>query len=167
MSRLRDFGRVVLFSAGVSLLTGCHTYRAVDDPPIGSVVRVRVPVTSPLSDLNRAPETISIDGRLLENGDTIAVATETRREMGAYRELVQFDTLRLAASQTSSLELREFSTRRSVVLGVTVAGAAGYLAAVALGLVGGESGDEGTPPLPETAVISRSLLSSVWGLITR
>lgn len=164
MSRVRAFGRVVLFSLGVGFLTGCHTYRVVDEPPIGSVVRVSLPVTTPLSSI---AQTVSVEGQLLEVGDTIALATETRRSLGAYRDLVQFDTVRLAASQTSSLEVKEFSTRRSVVLGVAIAGGAAFGAAVGFGLVGGAFGSDPTPPPPVSTVVSRSLVSAIWGLLVR
>lgn len=162
------FRRVVVVAMGASLLSACHTYRTVDDPPVGSTVRVRVPVTSALSNPNRAPATASIEGVLLSMSDTITLATTTRREFGAYRELTQHDTLRFLSSQANSVEIREFSRNRSVVLGVAIAAGAGFGAAVAFGLGGGKTGDPpgGEGPLP-AIVVSGSLLSTLWGAIAR
>lgn len=158
----------LLMVLGVVFLSGCYTYRPVETPSPGSMLRVRVPVTSALNNPNQAPATASIEGLVLSAGDTISLATETRRQMGAYREIVQYDTLRLAVSQTSSMDVREFSAPRSVVLGVAIAGAAGAAAAVAFGLGGGSVGEPPGPGDPvNSVVISGSLLSAVWGLISR
>lgn len=160
--------KAALLCAGIAFSTGCYTYRLVDSPPIGSIVRVRVPVTSALNSRNSAPETASIEGHLIDVGDTIAVATETRRELGAYREIVQFDTLRLAMSQTSSLEVREFSRSRSILLGTSIAAIAGTAAAVAFGLGGGgDPPDSGGGGPVTSIVVSPSIVSVLWGLIVR
>jgi hypothetical protein len=162
------FRRVFLLATGVSLLAGCHTYRTVESPPVGSTVRVRVPVTSALSNPNSAPPTASIEGVLISMSDTITLATQTRREFGAYREITQYDTLRFASSQANSLEIREFARNRSVVLGVAIAAGAGFGGALAFGLGGGSKNQppDGQGPLP-AVVVSGSLLSTLWGAIAR
>lgn len=170
MRAWRGVLRAGMVGVAVMVLSGCYTYRVVDNPPIGSMVRVNVPVTttSALTAGGSSTESIAVDGVLLAVGDTLSVATQTRRSMGAYRELVQFDTLRLAAGQATSVELKEFSSSRSVVLGVVIAAAAGTAGAVAFGLGGGQSGNEPPGPIgPSTAVVTSSLVSTVWGLLRR
>ena len=159
-----SFVRTLVVVVGTAALGACHTYRPVTAPTPGSTVRVHVPVTSALS---RVPETAAVEGVLVSMSDTITLATQTRREFGAFRELVRTDTVRLASSQASLLEVREFSRPRSVLLGVVVAGGAAYLAAVGFGFGGG--GDPPDPPTePQTSVVvSRSLVSSLVGLIFR
>jgi hypothetical protein len=158
------FTKVLVFAAGASFLGGCHTYRATGTPPVGSTVRVHVPVTSALS---RAPETASVEGLLVSMGDTLTLETQTRRELGAFRELVQVDTFRLATAQAALVEVREFSTSRSVILGVVVAAGAGLAAAYAFGLGGGQTPPDPGPPPPVSAVVSSSLVQSLVGLVFR
>lgn len=162
--------RTAMAAVGVIALSGCYTYRTVDNPAVGSAVRVNIPVTvsSALTNPSGATESIAVEGVLLDVGDTLSLSTKTRRSMGAYRDLVAFDTLRLARDQTTSVQLKEFSSARSVVLGVVIAGSAGVAGAVAFGLIGGEAGDESPGPVgPVTAVVSSSLVSTVWGLLRR
>lgn len=159
--------RALFVLVGAMAISGCYSYHPVTSAPVGSMVRVRVPVQSALNNPNRAPQSASIEGLVIQGGDTLALATETRREFGAYRELVQYDTIRLAPSQTSSIEVREFSSGRSVILGLAIAGGAGSLAAVAFGLGGGGEGSSPGGEGPETAIVSLSMVSALWGLITR
>ncbi len=153
---------------GAILLAGCFSYLPVETPPPGATVRVRIPVTSAVADPNAPPQTISVEGTVLESGDTLVLATETRRELGAFREIVQFDTVRLAPDQRSSVELRDFSKGRSIALGAGIAAGIAGLAIVAFGGVfGGETPvppDGGPTP---AVVVSRSLLSAIRGLIGR
>ena len=65
----------ILCVAAVLTLGGCHSYRAVDTPPPGATVRVRVPVTSALDDPNTAPASVAIEGVVLEVGDTLVLTT--------------------------------------------------------------------------------------------
>lgn len=160
--------RVGCAAVCASLLTGCHTYRVVDSPPaVGSTVRVHVPVASPLIGANRAPQTATVEGHLLTAADTIVMATRTRRHFGAFRELVQVDTFRLAATDASRVEVREFSGARSVTLGVVVAAGAALLAFAAF-----DFGPPGDPPDPlgqeQSAVVFQgSMVSSLLGLVFR
>ena len=165
-SRLLRTGCAV--ACGV-VLTGCHTYQVVGSPPaVGSTVRVHVPVSSPLIGGNRAPRTATVEGRLLTASDTIALATRTRLPFGAFRELVQVDTFRLAASDASRVEVRELSGTRSVVFGVVVAAGAALLAFAAF-----DFGPPGNPPDPpggqeqSSVVVHGSLVSSLVGLLSR
>lgn len=157
------FARGLVLTAGIAFLAGCHTYRMVESPPLGSDVRVRVPVSSPLS---RTVDVVSLEGQLVEDGDTLTLATETRRQLGAYSELMQYDTVRLARTQVNSVELKEFSTSRSVMLGVVITGGAVLGGLLGFGLFGGGTDSEGEVP-PQTTVISRSLVSTLLGLVFR
>jgi len=170
MRVLRRTGRAALAVFGVVALSGCYTYRTIENPAVGSLVRVNIPVTvsSAVTNPTQSTQSMGIDGIVLATGDTLSLATETRRSMGAYRELVQFDTLHLAAGQMTSVQLKEFSTKRSTILGIVIAGAAGTAAAVAFGLGGGQDGEESPGPVgPVTAVVTSSLVSTVWGLLRR
>lgn len=158
MTRLRAFLPVLGMWAWAIVLSGCHTYRPVDTAPVGSMVRVRVPVTSPLG---RAVDMASIEGQLLDDGDTITLATETRRQLGAFSELMQYDTIRLAEDQVGSFELKEFSTKRSVVLGVVIAVGTFVGAAYGFGLAGGADPPEGDVPPPP---VTFSFFSLPWSL---
>lgn len=168
-------GRTGTLLAGVTvlatatLLGGCHTYRTVDEPTPGSTVRVRVPVSSALSRANRSPETAAVEGQLLSAGDTLVLAVQTRQLFGVHREIIQYDTFRVASDQTSAVDVREFSPGRSIVLGTALAAVATGAAAVAFGWGGG--GDNPDAPGgggPETSIVATpSLISSLWGLIVR
>ena len=94
MRVLRRAGRTALALLGVFALSGCYTYRTVENPAVGSLVRVNIPVTvsSAVTNPNQSTQSMGIDGIVLAVGDTLSLATETRRSMGAYRELVQYDT---------------------------------------------------------------------------
>lgn len=163
--RFPAFGSILCVTA-VLVLGGCHTYQVVDTPPLGSTVRVRVPVTSALDDRNTAPASAAIEGEVLQVGDTLVLATRTRREFGAFREVILLDTLRLGRGQTSSIELKEFSGGRSVVLGIVLAGGATGLALAAFKGGGGDNEVPSGPGRPPTAVVvSRSVLSAVWAFI--
>ena len=147
MIALRNLHRTALV-AGAFLLSGCHTYLPIDAPRPGSVARVRVPIESAVADPNAPPETVAVEGLVLASGDTIVLAASTRRELGAFREIIQYDTFRVARDGLVSIEAREFSKGRSLALGVIIAGGATGLALVALGFGGGEGGenpgDDGT-----------------------
>ena len=156
----------VLMLAG-TVLSGCYNYRVVETPSIGSIDRVRVPVTSALDRPNAASRSASLEGQVVSAGETLLLATKSTRTYGAYREVVQFDTISLSADEMSVIEVREFSSTKSVVLGVVIT--AGALAA---GITAFNSAKNGGDPLrpglpqPDAAiVVSRSLISMIWGLI--
>ena len=155
----------MLLVAAVLLLGGCYTYQVVDTPPLGSTVRVRVPVTSALDDPNTAPALVAIEGQVLEVGDTLVLARRTRREFGAFREVILFDTLRLRRAQTSSIELKEFSSGKSVMLGIVIAAGVTALALAGFNGGGGDGETPGVDPPNPSIVVNGSVLSAVWGFI--
>jgi hypothetical protein len=158
--------RGLLTVMAIGLLTACHTYRAVDEPLPGTTVRVHVPVESPLASRNAPPASVSVEGLVVKGGDTLVLAVTTRREFGAFRELMQHDTVYLGPEQRTGVEVREFSAARSIVLGSVIAAGVAGLAATAFGLGGGGSpGDPGDPP-PAPSVVVGSVVSAVLGALT-
>lgn len=157
-----------LGALGVAVLTlsGCHTYTPVSTPAPGSTVRVRIPVISAAADPNAPQQTVSVEGQVVESGDTLVLAMRNRQEYGAYREIVQFDTVRLGPDQRQSVELSEFSAQKSIALGVVITGGVTLLAATAFGFGGGgdEPIDPGDPP-PQSIVISNKLIAGILGLL--
>jgi len=151
----------------VALLGACQTYTPVTNPTPGSTVRVRVPVTSAVANRNAAPETIAIEGDVVEAGDTLVLATTRRHEYGAYREIVQFDTVRLGPDQQYSVEVVEFSARKSIILGLVITAGAALAAAKAFGVGGADDKPlPGEPPPPQGAlVISSSLVAGILGFL--
>lgn len=165
--RVRRPSGVVAVLVSCGLMTACHTYTPVETPTPGSTVRVHIPLRSVLDDRNAPTRTQSVEGQVVQAGDTIVLATRSRQEYGAYREIIQYDTIRLGPEQRAGVEVREFSQGRSVALGVAITAVLTAAALVALGGVFG-SGGEGLPddggPAP-SIVVSPSLVSSLVGLI--
>ena len=150
---------------------GCHSYTPVSTPAPGTTVRVHIPVVSALQDPNAPPQTETIEGQVVEAGDTLVLALRTRQEYGAFREIIQYDTVRLGPDQRSGVELSEFSTGRSVALGLAIAGGATVLAVTAFGLSGEGGGpiDGGPPPPPSftgpSVTVSNGLISGIMRLL--
>ena len=173
MSALRRYlrrpcGACLVLASGL-LMAGCHTYTPVNTAPPGSTVRVQIPVRSAADDPNAPPRTQSVEGQVLSSGDTIVLATSSRYEYGAYREIMQYDTLRLGPEERYTVELREFSRGRSVALGLGLTALVAGAAAVAFGGTFGSGGDGNNVDPPAPAVVSvpvhRSLVDSFLGLL--
>jgi hypothetical protein len=146
---------------------GCYVYRPVETPSPGSTVRVLMPVVSAVSGRNVADRFESVEGTLVSNGETIVLAVQTRREFGAYREVIQHDTVSFVTDQLAAVDVREFSRGKSIGLGVGIAAGLTGLAMAAFGTFGspGDPGG-GDPPEPQPAiVVNRSIVSWIWGLI--
>lgn len=149
------------------LAAGCHTYTPVASPVPGTTVRVRIPVINAAANPNAAPQTVSVEGVVVEAGDTLLLATTNRQEYGAFREIIQFDTLRLSAEQIHSVEQSEFSTQKSIGLGVLLTGGAALLATAAFGGLGGDDSPipGGPPPPAPTIIVNRSIVAGILGLL--
>lgn len=156
--------RAVAALVFLGLLPGCYTYRVADAPAPGAVARVHVPVFSAADDPNEARETASVEGIVVEYGDSIVLATTIRREIGAYREVSREDTLRIAVEGTTRIEVREFSRTKSVLMGGVVAGGVALLALTALGIEGGDAGDDGSGDGDRSFRVS---LAGLVGFLTR
>ena len=135
-------GRVGASLACALVLAGCYRYLPVETPAPGSVARVSVPVASALFDPTAPPPTASVEGVVVEAGDTLVLDVLTRRRVGALRELVRANTYRVARSDVSSIEVRERAPAKSVALGSTIIAGAFYLAVSALRGRSGGGGDK-------------------------
>ena len=151
--------------ASTLLFMGCHTYMPVQQPTPGTTVRVKVPLTSAVQGPNQAPETVSIEGTLIEFGDTVEVEVRDRQVYGAFREVTRLDTLRIEASGITGLDERSFSTGRSVVLGLAIGGAAVGFALTALGFEGGGSNPTPGPDGPQPSLLLSPIARAIWALI--
>ena len=142
---MREVRRILpLALLGVApLVGGCYTYTLAQDPPVGSVARVRVPVRSAAVGPEAPPETVTIEGLVLSLGDTLSLEAATRQFVGTFREVLRYDTLRVARDGVASIEVRNFSVVRSVTLG---AGVAAGTVALALGAFRTETGQGGEGP---------------------
>ena len=123
------------------LLSGCYTYRLVEEPLVGSVARVRVPVEAAVTGPGSPAGTVALEGLVVSAGDTLALETETRQFAGTFREVLRYDTLRVARDGVASIEVRNFSVVRSVTLGAGIAAGTVALALAALGTEAGEGGE--------------------------
>ena len=141
---LRGLRRAVLVF-GVLVLSGCHTYLPVETPAPGSVARVHVPVRSALANPGLPPETASVEGVVIEAGDTLVLEVRTRRMIGVFNEFVQENTYRVSREELVAIEVREFSARRSAVLGSVILTGVVFLAIAALR---GDTGEGGEKPGP-------------------
>ena len=152
---------------GLPLVSGCYTYRLVEEAPVGSVARLRVPIQSAIVDPNSPPETVAIEGLILSFGDTISFEASNRQVIGAFREVVQYDTLQVTRDGLASIEVREFSTVRSVVLGAGVTVGTAALALAALGIEGGRAGDqpggEGSESFTAGIAVGLSAIGRLFG----
>lgn len=168
MKTLRRALRSLVATVGVAFLSGCYSYFPVETPAPGTTVRIRVPVSSAVQAPNAPVETIDLTGVVLTGGDSLIMETKNRREFGAFREVMEVDTLRVARSALSSVEQQVFSKPKTVGLTVLVAaGAAGIVAA----LVKAAGGQDGEPPPdgggPPAQIRVKPVLMGLWGLIGR
>lgn len=153
--------RLALLGALVLTAGGCHTYTPVQSAAPGQIVRVHVPLTSAIANPNAPPQTVSIEGQVLSAADTIEIATRTRREVGAFREFVDYDTLRVHMNQLAGMEVREFSTTRSLILTAAIGAAATGFAIHALNIQTGGTGENGDGGGPVTVVVVRDLVAAI------
>ena len=131
----------VALLSGIPLVSGCYTYRLVEEAPVGSVARLRVPVQSAVVGPGSLPETVAVEGLILSSGDTVSLEATTRQVAGAFREFVQYDTLQVARDGLASIEVREFAAVRSLAFGAGIAAGTVAIALAALGNEGGEAGE--------------------------
>ena len=145
MSRSRPSRALV--AAALAILTpalsGCYVYVPVEEPAPGSTIRIHVPVPSAADNPNRAQETVSFEGTVLASGDTLLLETKVRRQFGAFREIIELDTLRIAPSQLAGMEQRLRSKPKTYAFSGVLALGVAALVAGAIEVAGGQAGDEG------------------------
>ena len=113
----------VALAAGLLTTVGCHSYTPSESPAPGSVARVRVAGSVAIGGLGVATETASLEGVVVSARDTIVLVMRRRREWGNAGGTMRADTIRLTRDRLSSIEVKEFSTRKSLLLGGAIAGA--------------------------------------------
>ena len=152
----------VALAAGLLAMVGCHSYVPVESPAPGTIARVTIPVRAAINVPNGRGGTASVEGVVLSARDTIVLAMRSRGNWGEARETIRIDTIYVPRDQQVRIEVKEFSTGKSVLLGAAIAGAA---AAVALTLeianAEGVAPPEDDPFPPGGTVISVSVASIV------
>jgi len=128
------------------------------------MARLRVPIQSAIVDPNSPPGTVAVEGKIISVGDTISFEATTRHVLGTFQDVVQYDTLRVARDGVTSIEVREFSTTKSVLLGAGILAGTAALAAAAAGVGGGAAGDApSTQPPQNSRVVGVSVPVSTIG----
>ncbi len=131
----------LLAALGAAAMSGCYSYVPVERPAPGSVVRIQVPVRAAVDRCQTgSPRPMSMEGTVLASADSLVLQVESRRELGAYRELKQVDTVRVAPRDLAGVDLRVFSKPKTILLTAGIVGVTAALAAVALDLGGGSQG---------------------------
>lgn len=136
---------LVVSSMAAALLggSGCYSYLPVENPSPGTPVRIQVPVASSVVQPNRAPESMAFEGTVVSLGDTLLLETKSRREFGAFREILELDTLRVAQSNLTLIEERMMSKPKTYALtGVVTAGVVWLGIAMMNTLTGERGGDD-------------------------
>lgn len=154
-------------AAVLAVGSACYSYEPVETPAPGTPVRIQVPVNSPVVRPNQAPETMFFEGTLVSLGDTLLLATRSRREVGAFREILEFDTLRVAQSRVSLLEERLLSKPKTYAFTAVVTGGVVALGIAALNTLTGQKGGEPQPDDPRGALILNPIFSGLLKLIGR
>lgn len=169
MMRLRPTLRPLALASLGAFLAGCYNFVPVERPSPGTTVRIEVPLRSAVSDPNRAPETLEVEGTLLSAGDSIVMVTETRRELGTFRVLMETDTLRVARSGILGVEEQVFSRRKTFGLtALVLAGATGVVLAALEAAVGERgSGRPGDPTTQGGIRVSPLVLRDLLGALIR
>lgn len=138
-------GLLVLAAAAAS---GCYSYFPIERASPRQEVRITVPArASVVQGRNSQPESFRLEGRVVAAGDTLLLETENRREVGAFREIQEIDTLRVATESLLLVEEKVFSRGKSIGLGVVVTAGSVALVTGFLNVVtGGGEGDVPGPP---------------------
>jgi hypothetical protein len=166
MKTLRP-ARRVLAIVGAALMSGCYSYVPVERPTPGSTVRIQVPMRSAATGTNQRPEFIGLEGTLLGVSDSLVLRVENRREIGAFREIKQVDTVRVARADLVGVDLRVFSKPKTIGLTAVVLGATAGLAMVALDLGGGSAGDDGGNGGPQNSLILKPVFKALLHALGR
>ena len=156
----------VLLLAGAG---GCYSYAPVESPAPGTEIRIQVPVQSAVVRPNQAPESMSFEGTLVALSDTLSLEVTSRREVGAFREIVEQDTLRVAHANILLLEERTFSKPKTYAFTAVLTAGAVALGVAAMNTLTGQAGDSDRPgdggnPNSQQVVLS-GIFSKLFRLI--
>lgn len=153
----RNVSRAARRLAPVALLaavvTGCYRYVAhspADPMPAGARVRVQLNAAGASAiDATIGPSVVTLDGETMEwRQDSIVLSVRSAQTRSGER--FAWTGLRAAIPPTTieRIERREFSRRRSVVLGVGTAIAGALVIKAAIDAAGGGTPGSGGPPPP-------------------
>lgn len=144
-----------MVALGAATLSGCYTYVPVERPAVGAPVRVKVPVRSTVGASGGQSEMVSFEGTVVSFGDTLLLGTRATQVVGAHRDFVTVDTIRVRTDQLEDLEERVLSKGRTAAFTAGIVAGGLLLATVIDGWAGGDEGDRpGDTPNPETFRIS-------------
>ncbi len=147
---------------------GCYSYAPVQRPTPGSTVRIHVPVRSAVAGRQAREESVAFEGLVLSFGDSLYLQTTSRREYGAFREVFEFDTLRVAPGVLMGMEERYLSKPKTYGFAALVAVGTTALVVAAVNAAGGSGGgNDGNGGGPQTAIIVRPIVSSLLRAIGR
>jgi hypothetical protein len=155
-----------LFSVA-TLASGCYSYSAIERPTPGSQVRIHIPMRSAAASVG-GTETVTFEGTVLAFSDSLVLETRSRREYGAFREVFEFDTLRVHPGSLSGIDERTYSKRKTYAFTALVTAGAAALVVGAVQAAGGGDGNGGPGNgvvLP--AKILKPVLSSILRLVGR
>lgn len=159
--------RACAIVVGSALLVGCYTYVPVERPAPGTSVRIHVPLRSVADQAGRGPRSVSFEGTVLALSDTLVLEVKSRRPVGAFRELVELDTLRVAVGELSGVEERLLSKPKTYAFAVVVVGGAAGLAVAAVEVAGGGGGEGPGDETPRGAVVLNRIPAAVLKLLGR
>ena len=151
---------------GAALLSGCYSYVPVERPTPGSVVRIEIPVRSPVAGTYQT-ETAAMEGTVLSAGDSIVLETSSTQAIGNFREIRSVDTVRVARAQLAGISERGFSKPKTIALTVVITGATVGLALAALGLAGGSQGNGPPDPGTGSSIVVKPILSALLHALGR
>jgi len=161
--------RSVFLAAGAALLSGCYSYTPVEHVSPGTTVRIHVPVTAAaVGTRSREPQTVSFEGLVLSAADSLVLETKSRREIGAFQEVFELDTLRVATTRLAGIEERRFSKPRTYAFTALVTAGAAGLVVAAVNAAGGFGGDG--PPgngTVQSAIPLNPVIASIFRFLGR
>ena len=157
-------------AAALVVGSSCYSYQPIEDPGPGTVIRIHVPAASPVIRPNQAPPSVSFEGTVVSLGDTMLLEVTSRREVGAFREILELDTLRVAESRISLLEERLFSKPKTYAFTAAITLGSAWLGIKALNTLTGQTGNPDRPGGggdPQGQLILNPIFSGMFRLIGR
>jgi hypothetical protein len=161
---------LAVVALGAALTSGCYSYLPVEQPSPGTTVRIHVPVTrAALGTRSREPETVDFEGLVLSASDSLVLETKSRREIGAFREIFELDTLRVATEALVGIEERRFSKPKTYAFTALVTAGAAGLVVAALNAAGAfeDDGPPGNGSTTQSALRLDPIVSSLFRLLGR
>lgn len=158
--------RAGLLTVALTASSACYSYHPIQDPSPGATVRIRVPLTSAVTNRHNDPETLDLEGVVLEApADSLIMVTENRRELGTFKVLTSKDTIRVARSGLAGMDERVYSSAKTYGFSALLAaGVAGVVLAV-LEAGGGQGGSGPGSPGTQSSIRVEPIFSALWKLV--